>query len=335
MMAPGGATGLCFAWGKRSSYSWAHFDADARGRAKKAADYSLPDRAPPAEARTMAAAHLVALLLLLSITEASASGCNASLPFCDPTVPTEARIKDFLGRATTLEKAGLLFGKSIDRLGVPKLTTGEALHGVAQGCEKDSTGREFCPSSFPCALNLGASLNESLWKLVGETIGTESRAVQPGGGARFTPDINLFRDPRWYAAAAAIATGCCDLLHACTFKTLPRLGASSGCCCAFSLCLSAWWCHSAARGMHHRWLLPAWLRTGAVGRKFRARIRISPRATLRILSAACRRRERKKLTAVFGFHPKPPIVLPRQALDERKEIDGCFRDRRGRRTQST
>lgn len=161
----------------------------------------------------MAAAHLVALLLLLSITEASASGCNASLPFCDPTVPTEARIKDFLGRATTLEKAGLLFGKSIDRLGVPKLTTGEALHGVAQGCEKDSTGREFCPSSFPCALNLGASLNESLWKLVGETIGTESRAVQPGGGARFTPDINLFRDPRWYAAAAAAATGCCYCRH--------------------------------------------------------------------------------------------------------------------------
>ena len=91
----------------------------------------------------------------------------------------------------------MLFGQGIDRLGVPKLQTGEALHGVVDGCKKDSLGRQFCPSSFPCALNLGASLNESLWKLIGETIATESRALQPGGGARFTPDINLFRDPRW------------------------------------------------------------------------------------------------------------------------------------------
>eukprot|EP01046_Picozoa_sp_COSAG06_P047885 COSAG06_NODE_7050_length_2656_cov_29.276588_1_plen_231_part_10 len=200
----------------------------------------------------MAAAHLVALLLLLSITEAFASGCNASLPFCDPTAPTEARIKDFLGRATTLEKAGLLFGKSIDRLGVPKLTTGEALHGVAQGCEKDSMGREFCPSSFPCALNLGASLNESLWKLVGETIATESRAVQPGGGARFTPDINLFRDPRWYAAAA---TSCMHVhsrhYHDSAQRYAPTAPPRAAACCAFLLSLL---CHSAAHWMHHRWL---------------------------------------------------------------------------------
>jgi beta-glucosidase-like glycosyl hydrolase len=44
---------------------------------------------------------------------------------------------------------------------------------------------------------MGASLNDSLWNLVGATIATESRALQPAGGARWTPDINLFRDPRW------------------------------------------------------------------------------------------------------------------------------------------
>ena len=140
--------------------------------------------------------------LVLAVFPAAALGspaCNASLPYCNPTFATEARIKNgrLLSRATTLEKASMLFGGSIDRLGVPKLEMGEALHGVVNGCEKDSAGREFCPSSFPCALNLGATLNESLWKKIGATIGTESRAVQPGGGARFTPDINLFRDPRW------------------------------------------------------------------------------------------------------------------------------------------
>ena len=43
---------------------------------------------------------------------------------------------------------------------------------------------------------MGASLNDSLWKAVGAVISTESRAMIPSGGARFTPDINMFRDPR-------------------------------------------------------------------------------------------------------------------------------------------
>ena len=135
----------------------------------------------------------------LSCTAAHAlvGGCNVSLPFCDPAVGTEARIKNFLSMATTAEKASMLYGGSVARLGVPKLETGEALHGVVAGCGKDSTGRAFCPTSFPCALNLGATLNTSLFKMVGQQISTESRALQPGGGARFTPDINLFRDPRW------------------------------------------------------------------------------------------------------------------------------------------
>ena len=135
---------------------------------------------------------LLVATTVLGAGRASAAGCNASLPFCDPTVPTKARIEDFLSRATTMEKAGLLFGQSISRLGVPKLSTGEALHGVADGCKSDGRpGGKFCPSSFPCALNLGATLNESLWHAIGSTISTESRALKPTGGARFTPDINV------------------------------------------------------------------------------------------------------------------------------------------------
>ena len=40
-------------------------------------------------------------------------------------------------------------------------------------------------------------MNESLWREIGSTIGEESRALVKSGGMRFTPDINLFRDPRW------------------------------------------------------------------------------------------------------------------------------------------
>ena len=148
--------------------------------------------------RSTMAAPVALLAAALLVGGAGAAGCNASMPFCDPKVATKARIADFIARATVAEKAGLLFGKGVDRLGVPSLQTGEALHGVADGCKKDGRpGGKYCPSSFPCALNLGATLNESLWHKIGSTISTESRAMRPTGGARFTPDINLFRDPRW------------------------------------------------------------------------------------------------------------------------------------------
>ena len=102
-----------------------------------------------------------------------------------------------LSLATLEEKIAHVTHGGIPRLGVPAVPVGEALHGVNAGCGVDSAGRKYCPTSFPSALGLGASLNDSLWNLVGATIATESRALVPAGGARWAPDINLFRDPRW------------------------------------------------------------------------------------------------------------------------------------------
>ena len=72
-------------------------------------------------------ATMALLAAALLVGGAGAAGCNASMPFCDPKVATKARIADFIARATVAEKAGLLFGKGVDRLGVPSLQTGEAL----------------------------------------------------------------------------------------------------------------------------------------------------------------------------------------------------------------
>lgn len=135
------------------------------------------------------------LLMLCSAVIGALSQC--SHPYCDPSKPSEERIQNLLSLATLSEKAGLLMGKGIERLQVPSLTTGEALHGVVGSCGHDKTGRQFCPSSFPSALGLSASRNETLWNMIGQQISTESRALVPVGGARWTPDINLFRDPRW------------------------------------------------------------------------------------------------------------------------------------------
>ena len=62
-----------------------------------------------------------------------------------------------------------------------------------------STGQA---TSFPHALALGATFNRTMWGMVGEVVGIESRALrnmngQDCRGAFFTPNVNLYRDPRW------------------------------------------------------------------------------------------------------------------------------------------
>ena len=160
------------------------------------------------------------LLILLSLIHGSSS-ISCDRPYCDPAQPSEVRILNLLSLATLQEKVGLLIGRSIDRLNVPKLTTGEALHGVASGCGSDK-GRRYCPTSFPSALGLGASRNATLWHRIGQQISSESRALVPAGGARWTPDINLFRDPRYGTLAPQTRHPCPHL------DLMPKVGQGSG-----------------------------------------------------------------------------------------------------------
>ncbi|KNZ75698.1 putative exo-1,4-beta-xylosidase bxlB, partial [Termitomyces sp. J132] len=55
-------------------------------------------------------------------------------------------------------------------------------------------------TSFPEPITLGSAFDDSLIKAVGDVISTEARAFNNFGMAGldfFTPNINLFRDPRW------------------------------------------------------------------------------------------------------------------------------------------
>lgn len=135
--------------------------------------------------------------------------CNTSYLFCNASIPTELRIRALLKLATLEEKAGLTYGRDIERLGVPKLQTGEALHGVVQGCVGGHGRDPVCPTSFPSALGLGASFNESLFAAVGAAIATESRALQPGGTNRWAPDVNLFRSLAC-VCGQGVCVACCQ-----------------------------------------------------------------------------------------------------------------------------
>lgn len=120
----------------------------------------------------------------------------------DPKQPIETRVKDLLSRLTIQEKIDLLGynSKAVPRLGIPAYNWwNEALHGVARAGEA---------TIFPQAIGMAATFNDDLLKQVSTVISTEARAkynLSTGMGRRlqymgltfWTPNINIFRDPRW------------------------------------------------------------------------------------------------------------------------------------------
>jgi beta-glucosidase len=120
----------------------------------------------------------------------------------DPAAPMEKRIDDLVSRMTLEEKVSQMMNDSaaIDRLGIPAYNWwNECLHGVARA------GRA---TVFPEAIGLAATWDKDLLFRVATAISDEARAkhqefLRRGkhniyeGLTFWTPNINLFRDPRW------------------------------------------------------------------------------------------------------------------------------------------
>eukprot|EP00004_Rigifila_ramosa_P017073 TRINITY_DN4117_c0_g1_i1.p1 TRINITY_DN4117_c0_g1~~TRINITY_DN4117_c0_g1_i1.p1 ORF type:complete len:746 (-),score=162.51 TRINITY_DN4117_c0_g1_i1:23-2260(-) len=147
--------------------------------------------------------------------------------FCNVSLPLEQRVDALLAELTLDEKAALM-GSSvltpagpIDRLGIPRYNWwSEVLHGVASTCVSEiEDGPKRCPTSFPSPLNGAATFNDELVRTMAEQISEEARALRrfgawvvyyigdindkvplpigPLGLDAWSPNINLFRDPRW------------------------------------------------------------------------------------------------------------------------------------------
>jgi beta-glucosidase len=113
-----------------------------------------------------------------------------------------ARAHDLVGRMTLDEKVSQLedWATAIPRLGIPDYQTwNEALHGVA---------RAGYSTVFPQAIGMAATWDTGIVNEMGKTISTEARAkynqAQREGNHRifygltfWSPNINIFRDPRW------------------------------------------------------------------------------------------------------------------------------------------
>jgi beta-glucosidase len=126
----------------------------------------------------------------------------AAFPFQDPGRPLEERVRDLVSRMTLEEKVSQLVyqAKAVPRLGIPEYGWwNECLHGV---------GRNGIATVFPQAIGMAASFDTTLVQLVATVISDEARvkhheAARQGyrrqyqGLTFWTPNVNIFRDPRW------------------------------------------------------------------------------------------------------------------------------------------
>jgi beta-glucosidase len=145
---------------------------------------------------------LIVCLLLGTSAIAVVSGQNQTLPFRNETIEVEERISDLINRLTIEEKIGQLAynAPAIEHLGIPAYNWwNEGLHGVAR------FGRA---TVFPQPIAMAATFDADLVKRMGEAVSLEARAkhdaalsigniTQYGGLTLWSPNINIFRDPRW------------------------------------------------------------------------------------------------------------------------------------------
>jgi len=128
---------------------------------------------------------------------------DALAPYQNPSLSPEARAADLISRMTLEEKVGQMVHEApaIERLGVPAYNWwNECLHGV---------GRAGIATVFPQAIGLAATWNVELMHRVAVAISDEARAkhhaaLGPDGASEWyygltfwSPNINIFRDPRW------------------------------------------------------------------------------------------------------------------------------------------
>lgn len=125
-------------------------------------------------------------------------------PMWNYHLPIEQRVNDLVSRLTLEEKVAQMLNATpaIPRLGIPAYDWwNETLHGVAR--------TPFKVTSYPQAIAMAATWDTTSIKRMGDFSATEGRAIQNKavemgktnerywGLTYWTPNINIFRDPRW------------------------------------------------------------------------------------------------------------------------------------------
>lgn len=152
--------------------------------------------------------YLTAILPVLAAFALSPSSARAQapspkeMPISDPSLPVSQRVDDLVSRMSLEEKVSQLTDRAaaIPRLNVPAYNWwNEGLHGIA---------RSGYATVFPQAIGNAATWDAPLLRQIGTVVSTEARAkyndaIRHNNHERYfgltvwSPNINIFRDPRW------------------------------------------------------------------------------------------------------------------------------------------
>ena len=143
-------------------------------------------------------------LLSLSITLSATAQDYKTFPMWNPKLPVEQRVNDVVSRLTLEEKVAQMLNATpaVPRLGILAYDWwNEVLHGVAR--------TPFKTTVYPQAIAMAATWDTSSLFTMADYSATEGRAIYNKaiatnrtkdrylGLTYWTPNINIFRDPRW------------------------------------------------------------------------------------------------------------------------------------------
>ena len=139
------------------------------------------------------------------------SGPQADLRFCNDTLDFATRADDLLGRLTVEELINQTssIAPAISRLGINAYNwRSNCLHGWSKSGGKWQSNLKW--TVFPAPIGLGATFDTDLLYTAGKITSDEGRALhnvmlqefkgestEAAGLNCFSPNVNLFRDPRW------------------------------------------------------------------------------------------------------------------------------------------
>lgn len=143
------------------------------------------------------------LLIFLSINFSVFAQNKYNYPFQNPSLSVSERVNDLVSRLTLEEKVYQMMNSTpaITRLGIPPYDWwNECLHGVAR--------TKYHTTSYPQAIGMAATFDVNSMKQMGDFTSDEGRAIHNEslhkkdysrytGLTYWTPNINIFRDPRW------------------------------------------------------------------------------------------------------------------------------------------
>jgi beta-glucosidase len=146
----------------------------------------------------------ITIALMCFAATGFSQGQKYKFPFQDPNLTFDQRVEDLVSRMTLEEKVAQMLNKApaIKRLDIPAYDWwNEVLHGVARS--------PYNVTVYPQAIAMAATWDTQSLKTMADYSATEGRAIYAKtiengkAGQRYTgltywsPNVNIFRDPRW------------------------------------------------------------------------------------------------------------------------------------------